>query len=96
MKSRKRVLAASMGAAVVMLSLLLLGGGPSPSFGDPFPKLPANLLARFVAGQAQFLVPRHAPDRARARLQQQLVRCLSLHRPPLEEAAPSLRPGTGR
>ncbi len=54
MTSRKRVLAASMGAAVVALSFLLLGGGATPDFGDPLPKLTADLSARFLAGKATF------------------------------------------
>jgi CxxC motif-containing protein (DUF1111 family) len=55
MTSRKRLLAALTAAAAVPLTFLLMGGGSGPNFGDPLPKLTADLQARFSAGQAAFL-----------------------------------------
>ncbi len=52
--SRKRVMAACIGAALLVLSFLSLGGGPNRNFGDPFANLTADQLASFVAGRTSF------------------------------------------
>jgi CxxC motif-containing protein (DUF1111 family) len=54
MTSRKRLLAALTAAAAVPFTILLMGGGSGPHFGDPLPKLTAALQTRFTAGKAAF------------------------------------------
>ncbi len=54
MSLRKGMPAAVLGAALLMLALSTLGGNSGPNFGDPLPGLTPDLLARFVAGQANF------------------------------------------
>src|SRR5262249_37356105 len=54
MMLRKRMPAALLGAALMLLARSLLGGGSSPNFGDPLPGLTADQLAQFTAGQTAF------------------------------------------
>ena len=96
MRVRKPISAALVGVAVLVLALAALGGGSGTNFGDPLPGLSPDLQARFVAGQANFSVTRHARDRARARLQQHRVQLHVTPPVPSAGAASSLRPGTGR
>ena len=62
MISRARLLAAASAAVALPLSFLLMGGGAGPNFGDPLPKLPADLLGRFNAGKASFVTVETVPE----------------------------------
>jgi CxxC motif-containing protein (DUF1111 family) len=54
MWSRKRLSAALMGTALIVLGLLALGANNGPTFGDPLPGLTSDLRARFAAGKTAF------------------------------------------
>ena len=60
--SRKRVMAAFIGAALFVLSFLSLGGGSNRNFGDPLANLTADQLASFVAGKTSFSTAEDAAD----------------------------------
>jgi CxxC motif-containing protein (DUF1111 family) len=62
MKLSGRTLAALAAVALTMPVLLGGGGSPTQQFGDPLPGLTADLLARFNAGKASFLLNETVPQ----------------------------------
>jgi CxxC motif-containing protein (DUF1111 family) len=62
MTSRKRSAAVLVAAAAIPLTVLLMGGGTGSNFGDPLPKLTADLQTRFKLGKAAFAVVENIAD----------------------------------
>ena len=50
MSMRKGMLAAVLGAVLIMLALSASGGNPGPTFGDPLPGLTPDLQAALRCG----------------------------------------------
>jgi CxxC motif-containing protein (DUF1111 family) len=54
MTFRRATRAGILGSAIAAFTLLTMGGGAPPQFGDPLPGLSHDLLARFRAGKVVF------------------------------------------
>ena len=61
MKSGRVACVGLLGSAVAALSLLALGGGFRPRFGEPLQGLTPELLARFQAGRVAFIEAEDVP-----------------------------------